>query len=61
MVSGLSFRAISELIDAGNAQGLRSLLDTRHVNLEDRDEVRFFICFFTHHLLSKGSAESLRC
>ena len=40
MASGLSFRAISEFIKSDNLQGLKIFLDTRHVNIEDKDEVR---------------------
>ena len=40
MASGLSFRAISELIKNNNLQGLKLFLDSRHANIEDRDEVR---------------------
>jgi len=40
MVAGASFKALSEFIKAENLQGLKIFLDTRHVNLEDKDEVR---------------------
>ena len=40
MAAGLSFRAISELIKSNNLQGLKLFLDSRHANIEDRDEVR---------------------
>ena len=42
MASGLSFRAIAEFIKSDNLQGLKIFLDTRHVNIEDKDEVRTF-------------------
>ena len=38
MASGLSFRAIVELITTGNNSGLRSFLETQHANVDDKDE-----------------------
>ena len=39
MVGGLGYRAIVELIRTDNILGLRSFLETRHANMEDRDDV----------------------
>ena len=55
MAAGLSFRAISELIKNNNLQGLKLFLDSRHANIEDRDEVGTRICFFAK-LLNRFTA-----
>lgn len=39
MVAGLSFKAIAELVKSNNEQGLRSFLETHHVNINDKSEV----------------------
>ena len=39
-MTGLSFRAIVELVNSNNENGLRSFLDTHHANVDDKDEVR---------------------
>ena len=52
MAAGLSFRAISELIKNNNLQGLKLFLDSRHANIEDRDEVGTRICFFAKFVKS---------
>jgi hypothetical protein len=42
MASGLSFRAITEFIKSDNLQGLKVFLENRHINVEDKDEVRTY-------------------
>ena len=39
MVTGLSFKAIVELIQTNNEAGLRSFLETQHAQVDDKNEV----------------------
>ena len=40
MAAGLSYRAIVELINSDNEAGLKSFLETRHANVDDKHEVK---------------------
>ena len=40
MAAGLSYRAIVELINSDNEAGLKSFLETRHANVDDKHEVQ---------------------
>ena len=40
MAAGLSYRAIVELINSENEAGLKSFLETRHANVDDKHEVQ---------------------
>ena len=40
MAAGLSYRAIIELINSDNESGLKSFLETRHANVDDKHEVQ---------------------
>ena len=40
MAAGLSYRAIVELINSDNESGLKSFLETRHANVDDKHEVQ---------------------
>ena len=40
MAAGLSYRAIVELINSDNESGLKSFLETRHANVDDKHEVK---------------------
>lgn len=42
-MGSLGHRALLQYVDSNDLSGLRAILDSRHLSIDDRDEVSFFI------------------